>query len=103
MRIDRLCMAMLLTAMTGLAQGVNFNAPRTYPVGAISLATADFNGDGKPDVVGAEGLSMVILLGNRDGTFQYKALPNLPSQASCLAVGDFNGDGKPDLVVTNAP
>jgi hypothetical protein len=71
--------------------------------GPSSVATADFNGDGKLDVVvtnsGSNNIS--ILLGNGNGTFQ--AAINYPSGTNPLsvAVGDFNGDGKLDLVVAN--
>ena len=59
------------------------------------LTVADFNGDGKLDVV--SGLPGVLLLGNGDGTFQ--APLNLGAWGPGSVVGDFNGDGKPDLAV----
>ena len=91
-----------------------FQAVVTYFSGALSaesVAIADVNGDGKPDLVVAnyclnsnvcaEG-AVGVLLGNGDGTFQ--AAVNYDSGASwatSVAVADVNGDGKPDVVVTN--
>ena len=73
---------------------------------AASVAVADLNNDGNPDIVIANGClgcgpgSVGVLLGLGDGTFQpvkSYSLPDLP--AVSVAVGDLNGDQKPDLVV----
>jgi hypothetical protein len=81
---------------------------------ADSIAIADVNGDGKPDLIVANcGSSsqnncvntsgsgdVSVLLGNGDGTFQTAALYSLgASGATSVAVADVNGDGKLDLVV----
>ena len=75
--------------------------------GSTSVAVADVNGDGNPDLVVAAGCTgggcVGVLLGNGDGTFQTELTPN-PSggiAALALAVADVNGDGKPDVVVAN--
>jgi hypothetical protein len=68
----------------------------------VSVAVADVNGDGKPDVVVAERdwNVVTVLLGNGDGTFQTRAdYGSGGSDADSVAIGDVNGDGKPDLVV----
>jgi len=102
MHIGRFSFLIVSLASPILAQTVNFNSPRTYSAVAVSTYTADFNGDGKPDLVALGESLLSVFLGNGDGTFQ--ALPRvglgdwLPD-AFCLAVGDFNGDGKPDLAV----
>lgn len=70
-----------------------------------SMVSADFNGDGKPDlgIVGNYiygGVS--ILLGNGDGTFTATATnPEVSRGLGMIAVGDFNGDHMADLVVSD--
>jgi hypothetical protein len=65
-----------------------------------SLVTADFNGDGKPDLVASWyaifGYITNLMFGNGDGTF----LAPIPynSFLAELAVGDFNSDTAVDLV-----
>ena len=66
------------------------------------LATADFNGDGKVDIVYSagtyEGLSAAgVLLGNGDGTFRPAASFPADVSQSAFFVADFNGDGKADV------
>jgi hypothetical protein len=70
------------------------------------VITADFNGDGKLDVVYQSG-DLFLLLGNGDGSFQAPLTYPL-SQAlggntvSVLLAADFNRDGKMDLAVITA-
>ena len=59
--------------------------------------TADFNGDGKPDLVSSDG---TVLLGKGDGTFTTGT--SLSVTGNAIAVGDFNGDGKADVIVANS-
>ena len=80
--------------------------------GPTSVAVADVNHDGKPDVVVASGCASVsdcshgeveILLGNGDGTFRSSiGYSTAEKSATSVAIGDFNRDGKPDLIVSNA-
>ncbi len=81
-------------------------------VGAQSVAVADVNGDGKPDLLVTNQCvnssncaysTVGVLLGNGDGTFQPAvAYGSGGADAPSVAVGDVNGDGKPDLLVANA-
>jgi hypothetical protein len=77
---------------------------------ATSVAVADVNADGKPDLVetnacvdsSCTNASVAVLLGNGDGTFQTAVTYNTGgAYASSVAVADVNGDGKPDLLVSN--
>ena len=70
---------------------------------ASSVSVADLNGDGKLDVVVANGgsNSVSVLRGNGDGTLQPPTLYSLSGDATTIAVADVNEDGKPDLIVGN--
>jgi FG-GAP-like repeat len=84
---------------------------------AVSVAVADVNGDGNPDLVVANYCETVdkvacynspqiggvaVLFGNGDGTFQSPiSYGSGGYYASSMAVADVNGDGKPDIVVAN--
>jgi hypothetical protein len=82
--------------------------------GVTSIAIADVNGDGKPDLIAANGCSaapcnyssVAVLLGNGDGTFQPAVTYNLSSEmlpaAMSVVAADLNNDGRPDLLVADS-
>jgi FG-GAP-like repeat/FG-GAP repeat len=73
--------------------------------GPYSLAIADFNLDGVPDVVTANYQSDTasVLIGVGDGTFELAINAGTTGEVSYgAAAGDFNGDGKPDFAIANA-
>jgi hypothetical protein len=73
---------------------------------AYAIVAADFDGDGKSDlVVSRSGYGDVSLrLGNGDGTFQAGSIYSEASTGGhpyAAATGDFDGDGFPDLALAN--
>jgi hypothetical protein len=81
-----------------------FGAPAVYPVGGrpFSVAIADLNNDGSPDiVVGTSANTVSVLLNNGDGTFAPAQTFAAGPRTTGVAVGDFNNDGNPDILVTN--
>jgi hypothetical protein len=86
-------------------QSVAFNLGNgtfTTPVSVpnSSPIMADFNGDGRTDIINASGLQIVVSLGQKDGSFQSVSTSlNVPFYTGFFNVGDVNNDGKPDLVL----
>ena len=94
------------------AAGVSYSSGDPF---ATALAIGDLNGDGKLDLVVANGNcssngfeticltgSVGVLLGNDDGTFQPAVrYSSIDAYAFSVIEGDFNGDGKPDLAMGN--
>ncbi len=81
--------------------------PATYPV---SLSTADFNGNGKLDLLIGYPDVAWIADGNGDGTFQisggitnvvYRNTTGLSSSDIFVLAADVNNDGKPDAITAD--
>jgi uncharacterized protein (TIGR03437 family) len=62
------------------------------------LRSADFNGDGIPDLVYADFTGIGVMLGKGDGTFSSSYFSGGGIEDWYLATGDFNGDGNQDIV-----
>jgi hypothetical protein len=79
-----------------LSPGVVYPTPSS----AHSVAIADIDGDGRPDVVASLSPGEVAVhRGVGDGTLASPVLFTVPNDARNLVVADFSGDGRPDIAV----
>jgi FG-GAP-like repeat len=104
---------------------IPFYSQSTYsPITSQVIASADLNGDGKPDLIlltenstvdqnlGSYEAQIQVALGHGDGTFASPVTVTGPSEMTGVLYGtngyapvvvaDMNGDGKPDLVALGA-
>ena len=93
----------------GQSPGVRpYVAAARMPSMALNPWPADFNKDGKVDLVAGHAVSvsggqpiggeLVLRLGNGDGTFGAEQVIDTPTMAAPLGAADFNGDGNPDVL-----
>jgi hypothetical protein len=81
--------------------------------GAVGVAVADLNGDGRPEVIFANwyngstyNINSYIYWGQAGGpygvSYSASARTNLPTSGAVgVAVADLNGDGRPEVIFTN--
>jgi hypothetical protein len=106
---------LLVTAMSSvlcapaLAQTCSvpsFTQPPVYPVGADvrSVATADFDSDGRPDlaVANADSSTVTVVLKAGQGKPPIVNTYGVGTFPLSVATGDFTGDGKPDIISANS-
>jgi hypothetical protein len=108
----------VISVLLGNGDGT-FRQGGTYSSGGYytnSVAIADINGDGNPDLVVLntclelnsansctnDSGAIAVLLGKGNGTFAPAVLYNTTgAYPGSIAIGDFNGDGVPDVAVSN--
>jgi hypothetical protein len=89
-----------------------FATQQTFPAGnrPVSVAVADINGDGKPDIIvasngfGANSVSVLLNTtapGATTPSFAPQQTFATGSVPSSVAVVDVNGDGSPDIITAN--
>jgi len=108
------CTTGTVSVLLGNGDGT-FQSPVSYSSGGFgtgSIAIADVNGDGYPDLAVVNGCrnnrnvcttgTVSVLLGNGDGTFQ-APVAHLTGgvYAQLVTIADLDGDGRLDLAVAN--
>ena len=97
--------------MLGTGLGT-FGAPAAYGTGTgpKQVATADFNGDTKPDLVGTSfipppggpfGSAAMVFQNGQNGNFNLRSQNHTDSNPTGVVAVDLGGDAKPDFATAN--
>lgn len=98
-----------LDGATGVGPTAALSLTSTFPIsgGAATVAVADLNGDGKPDVIVAhQGGTISVFLnttapGATTPSFSSEQIFSAGTIPLSVATADLNGDGKPDIIVAD--
>ena len=99
------CLVTALPAVMASAAGaLAFTPPVHYGLGGrpADLASADLNGDGRPDIVASAGAGIDILLGSGRGRFAAAIRMPLEHRPGAIALADADRSGTLDVVTANA-
>jgi ankyrin repeat protein len=100
-----LTIAIALLSFGIKAQGSLCFNQATYATGGYpeSVTSADFNGDGKPDmaIANSNDNNVSVLLNNGAGMFSAAVTYSVGVNPNSITSADFNGDGKLDMAVVN--
>jgi len=86
-----------------VGDGVTYGRPLPAAV-LTSAIPADFNRDGKPDLLWRNGGNGATFVWHMDGTslVSDQLIATLGPEWNVVGEGDFNADGKPDLLIRNS-
>jgi hypothetical protein len=87
--------------MDGAGQRSGRASTVTVP-GYTLRAVADFNADGRADLLFSNATTVRLLLGRADGDFTNTLVADLPSGWTVGGAGDIDADGKSDIILTHA-
>lgn len=88
--------------MNGAAP-VQYSGATSVPAGYVRVASGDFNGDRKLDIVWARRSDRTLLMWQGTGTgFSASGIRDYSAGWEPIAAGDIDGDGRSDLVFENA-
>jgi hypothetical protein len=104
--VIKVCLALaVLAGFLQTARGGYFEPAATYPVGSgpETVAAADVNGDGKPDLISVNYYddSLMVLTNDGSAGFGSNATWTVGVRPYAVAAADVNGDSRIDLISAN--